>query len=153
MHWPLLGANGLCAIAGTCGAALLAVAAKGELPASKGKIEKPKRLLELKLLNEQIRLKADVEALGKVGSDRQWSSAVQQALQSSDKLAKEEASKIAKQRDKDMLAAIKSEIEAGVPAKELQQRLRPRLFVFDFRPSSEGIGAARPQAIKAQLNF
>lgn len=153
MHWPLLGPNGLCAIAGTCGVGLLALAAKGELPASKGKSDKPKRLLELKLLNEQVRLKADVEALSKVGSDRKWPSQVQQVLQTSEKLAKEEARKEAEQRDKDMLVAIKSEMEAGTSAKDLLQRLRPRIFVFDFRPSMEGLGAARPQAMKAQLEF
>lgn len=153
LHWPLLSPSSACALAGGLGMAMAAVAAKGELPKGKRNTEKPERLLELKALNEKFRLKGELEALRKLQAGRPWPKEVQEALTAADKASAKAEREAAAQSGKELLAGVKSAVASGTSADAIRQRLRPRLFVFDFRPSGEGLAAARPQTVRTQLEM
>mmetsp|Transcript_52509 Transcript_52509/g.169412 ORF Transcript_52509/g.169412 Transcript_52509/m.169412 type:complete len:523 (-) Transcript_52509:481-2049(-) len=152
LHWPLVSSSGACALAGAAGVAMLAIAQRGGLPQGSQKTKLPKRLLELKLLNEDVLLKGDMEELDKLGARRKWPSAVQLAFASADKLALEKRQKIREAQAEKLLASVKDELASGATGKEVRQRLRPRLFVFDFSVG-QGPAAARPQSTKSQLEM
>lgn len=153
LHWPLLGPSSACALAGSCGLALLAVAAKGEVPTGSSGARpspKPKRVLELKLLNEEVRLCSDLKALQELHAKRQWPLAVQTALSVADKSAAEAARAADASREEEVLKMIKEELAAGTSSDQIRKRLRPRLFICDFLVG-QGPAAARPDSTKTQL--
>jgi len=94
-----------------------------------------------------------VKALQKLRGAHRWSSEVEAVLAASDKKIKEQQDSRVAQISKDLLSAVKDELAAGASAKEVRQRLRPRLFVFDFKPQGEGLAAARPQSPKLHLEL
>lgn len=153
LHWPLLGPSQFAILAGSCGVALLAIAAKGGLPGSAKKIPTPKQVLELKLLNDAERFRADVGALKKLASDRPWPQEVSAALAKADKVVRETEKATTTQRAKDLLADVKQDIDNGVAGDAIRARLRPRLFVFDFPSTSDGFASARPQGARTQLRL
>ena len=100
LHWPVLGPSGLCAVAGGCGSALLALAAKGELQRPARKASKAKPLLELKLIDTESLLKGELEALAKLEAPRSWPKKVELALKAADEAARQAR----QERTKDIVA-------------------------------------------------
>jgi len=131
----------------------VALAARGELPQGRERVEKPKRLLELKLLNDKVRLRGETAALKTLGGSPKWPQPVQLALQSADKAAQKAKKEEAEELGKKLSVEVKAELAHGSSSEAVRQRLRPRLFVFDFKSSSEGISSARPMSTKAQLEL
>lgn len=150
MHWPLMGPGGACALAGAAGAALLAVAGRGGLPQPRRKSVVAKRLLDMKLLNEDVRLRGELDELDKFGSRRKWPEAVNRILAEADKAAKERDAKARVVQADELLAAVKSELSTGASAETVRRRLRPRVFVFDWAVSQSP--SPRPGGTKAQLD-
>lgn len=153
MHWPLLSPSGVCAAASAGGVAMLALAAKGELPQAKEKASKPKPVLALKLLNEEVRLKAELDSLKKIQASRKWPADVEAVLAAAEKKAKESAKEKETEQKKELLAEVERAVGAGEDVDAVRQRLRPRLFVFDFKPTGAGLEAARPRSSGAQLEL
>lgn len=137
-HYPMLVTGGFCAVAGGGGAALLATAAQGKMPQMKGKSKKggkAKQLLDFKLLNNDVHFKADMDALKEVQSSRRWPAEVQKALDEADKTAEEAAKKAAADKAKELLLEVKEAASGGATGDDLRRKFRPRVFVFDFKPS------------------
>jgi len=135
-YYPMLVKGGFCAAAGGGGAALLAVAAQGKMPQMKGKAKKDnKPLLDFKLLNDDVRLKADTAALEKVQASRRWPAEVQKALDEADKTAEKAAKETAELKAKELLVDVKEALAEGATGSDLRRKFRPRVFVFDFKPS------------------
>mmetsp|Transcript_133713 Transcript_133713/g.257308 ORF Transcript_133713/g.257308 Transcript_133713/m.257308 type:complete len:535 (+) Transcript_133713:58-1662(+) len=153
LHWPLMSQSSLCAAASAGGVAMLALAAKGEVPKSKQKASKPKPMLELKLLNDEVRLKAEMDSLKKLQASRKWPADVEAALAAAEKKAKETAKEKETKQKKDLLAEVERAVAAGEDVDAVRRRLRPRLFVFDFKPTGAGLEAARPRSSGAQLEL
>jgi len=99
-----------------CGVTLLAAAAGGGLKSTrqaKGKTMKPKSILELKVLNDDIRLRGELDALKMVAMGRQWPQQVQTALEGADKATKKASKEASSQAGERLLALVKQEAESG----------------------------------------
>jgi len=156
LHWPLLSPTSGCMLACGCGVTMLAAAASGVMQPkgqAKRKKTKPKSTLELKVLNDDVRLQNELVALKMVAVGGRWPPQVQAALEAADKASEKASKEALSQAGERLLALVKQEAENGASGESIRRRLRPRLFVFDFKAPSEGAAAARPQSTKGQLEL
>ncbi|CAJ1387323.1 unnamed protein product [Effrenium voratum] len=106
--------------------------------------KKQEARFKLTLLNNAERWKTDQQALRALVGE-EVPQVLVKALQDEGKKEKQQLIEALQQRGKDLQESLK----AGEAASSLQERLRPKTFVFDFQANMAGV--VRPDAMKKQL--
>eukprot|EP00929_Paragymnodinium_shiwhaense_P064262 TRINITY_DN32180_c0_g1_i1.p1 TRINITY_DN32180_c0_g1~~TRINITY_DN32180_c0_g1_i1.p1 ORF type:complete len:559 (-),score=109.73 TRINITY_DN32180_c0_g1_i1:307-1926(-) len=153
LNWPLMGLNGLCVAVAGAGVCMSAAAARLAMPPREKPAKPPKPLLELKLLNDDFLLKGEHDSLTKLTTSKKLPADVQAALAAAEKIEAKTKEASAAELKKKLLGEVKKELDAGASTDEVKQRLRPKVFVFDWKPPADAAMAARPQAVKTQIEL
>lgn len=158
-HYPRLVTGGACGVATGGGAAMLAVAVQGGLPRPTAREPSPKRMVRLRLLNDEALLVSDIAALARLRGEKPWPIEVQKALAVADRAGRASQRASAAQRDREVLAEVRQGVADGASGVVMRRRLRPCIFVVDFPPVNRGPrpeapgGASAVDALAASVNF